>query len=329
MHTIIDWLAFRTKTDHGEAFLTLQAGLGALGGQLTRERRVMAVKPPLGAPMGTPDRIVDLPWQGYATAWDLRLGEFPFGLLATGGAQMNGWTYVSLPGQACACVMDWPSLERTLLGLASLEFKRVDIALDVFGGVGYDDAAAAWERGDFNFKGRRPSRDVRGVPETGRTFYVGSRKTSTVFFRNYEKGLHERTIRGTETVNGYPVADWFRLEAELKPVAGLLPLDTIARRDEYFAGLCPWYATVLAGVHGAPFARGSRPRAGDAELHRTLAQIRRQYGPALFTAAAAFGNDTVAVWALIVGDHHSSQLARAGCCGPASVVHEALQGVLA
>jgi phage replication initiation protein len=110
--------------------------------------------------------------------------SFVFGstsaLFAFGG--QRGTALISLPGEACSIIRDWPALLSFLSSLPSSRITRWDGAVDDFTGFhSVDYAVACYWRGDFNAGGgKAPSCNQNGnwiQPDgSGRTFYVGKRK---------------------------------------------------------------------------------------------------------------------------------------------------------
>ena len=108
----------------------------------------------------------------------------------------------------------------------------------------------------------------------------------------------------------FALADWVRLELELRSAKRPLPLDVIAQRDQYFAGAYPYLQQVLPDVEPEILVRPERII--EADLLRYLEQIRRQWGTTLFTALTVYQGDVFDVWKRICGREHNERLVRAG-----------------
>ena len=107
------------------------------------------------------------------------------------------------------------------------------------------------------------------------------------------------------------MADWYRVELEVKAKDGPLPADIIDRRDQYLAGSYPYLQQLLADVEPEILVK-TRERVPQLCLADALAHIQTQYGRTLFTALIAHHGDISAVWSKIVGRQHNPDMLRAG-----------------
>ena len=97
----------------------------------------------------------------------------------------------------------------------------------------------------------------------------------------------------------------------MKAVTADIPWEVVERRDQYFAGAYPFCSDVLPNVETDILKR--RPeREAQTSLATSLANLKIQFGPTLFTAMMAYGGDITAVWDKIIGDHHNQALIEAG-----------------
>lgn len=277
-------------------------------------------------------------YMGYEESADIYLGDMEAGLMAWGGANQKGWTYTSLTGQGCAWVDDWDRAQEAAEGCKGYEARRVDVALDVFdGSSSFDLTLEAYRAGGFNLAGRPPKCEPMKPerPQDSAIIRIGSR-TSDKFLRGYEKGKQQIGPAITAAMQRDPesfdwrdwvgmtmprvsggrladcqVWDWWRLELELKPQTGPLPEDVIDRRDQYFSGAYPYLGQVLQDVDPQALVM-RRDRGPAVELAIVLENIRRSYGPSLFTALTVAQGDIGAVWERIVGTKHNERLVKAG-----------------
>lgn len=295
--TKIDWLGFRTQGEIPATLEALRGAFGAAGPAMKAKHRSRG-------------------WMGYEQAADVCLGDMHVGLMAYGGESQKGWVSVNISGRGCEWVTDWEEAEHSLMSLPSFESRRVDIALDTYKReVTHDSVLAAYRSGMFTTAGRPPK--MRQIlpedPQDGRTIYIGQRDQAK-FLRAYEKGYElVKDTRGDmeiSSIDGVPIGDIFRLELELKPKNGPLPLDVIERRDEYFSGAYPYLQQVVQ-VEPEIF-RQSREKGPQMDMAAALSQIRYQYGSTLFTALAAHDGDIGAVWDKIVGFKHNESLLEKG-----------------
>lgn len=89
---------------------------------------------------------------------------FPGGLIAWGGESQRGKIMVSLTGEGCARIEDWPTVAAWLEGHAAA-LKRVDLAYDDFAGETLSmEKVVEWYRADgFNAGGRKPEHSTSVV----------------------------------------------------------------------------------------------------------------------------------------------------------------------
>lgn len=295
--TTIDWLGARTQDRHDTCLEALRPVFGDAGVLLR------AIEKKRGK-------------QGFESSYALSLGDFVVGDMSYGGEAMRGWTWIEITGKGCQWVTDWGRCEDQLAQLANFEYKRVDIALDTFKReVTHDTVVQAHADGHFTTGGKPPSirQILPGDPVDGRTAYVGKRDQPK-FLRAYEKGYE--TVKDFprpltfDTIHGVLLADWYRLELELKAKTQPLPEDLIENRDQYFAGAYPYLQSVLDVE--PQVLKLSRDKSPQRALASMLEIMRAQYGNTLFTALSAYGGDIGAVWEKIVGDKHNHRLLEEG-----------------
>jgi len=182
------------------------------------------------------------------------------------------------------------SLLASLLGACDARLTRIDIAADDFAGqYPVEWAIRQYGEGNFDKRGQRPKArliDDMGN-KTGKTFYVGSRKSENQL-RVYEKGREQ----------GDTESPWVRYEGEFHHSNRReLPLEMLTDPAPYLVGAYP----VLDFVSGI----GERLRIAAAEVlancKRAVAAFRRQYGPMLNALLHAAGGDEATLSRLIVG----------------------------
>lgn len=292
--TTPDWLRFRTKADPGQVLDALAPMFGDNGQHLH---------------LGEHARGRD----GFKTSMPVLMADVPVARLDWGGDSQRGWMRVDMPGKGCSWVEDWTALN-AVEDLPDAQLRRADLALTTWKGeTTHDQVIAAHDAGRFTCRGRPPNMRMitNSDPTKGRTIYVGER-TADKFLRCYEKGYElAAKCPGLTHVDGYPIADIYRVELELKAATNDLPWDVVHRRDQYFAGAYPFCADILPGVEADILQR--RPeKAAQRDLAAALANVRIQYGATLFTALHAYHGDIGAVWEQVCGTKHCEQLKEAG-----------------
>lgn len=296
-YTNIDWLGFRTQDEPVACIEALRGVFGSAG-------------PALRA---TPKKHGK---DGYERSDTLSLGDLVIGHMSFGGESQRGWVWVEISGKGCSWVGDWDAAEDNVTQLRDFQYKRVDIALDTYKReVTHETVHAAHGLGMFTTGGKPPSMKsiVPADPYEGRTIYVGKRDQPK-YLRAYEKGYEAvkdfpRHL-DIQTLDGILIADWYRLELELKMKNKPLPDDLIENRDQFFAGAYPYLQSVLDVE--PQVLRLSRDKHAQRKLASMLEVMKNQYGNTLFTALVAYQGDIGAVWEKIVGNRHNQKLLEEG-----------------
>jgi phage replication initiation protein len=247
-----------------------------------------------------------------------------------GGGSQKGRSYVDISGLGCQVIQDWKIAQRAVAALPGVRAKRIDIAADFYHGeVSYEDALEAFHAGKFNRAGPgRPPKMRQILPGSdfeGRTLYVGTRGND-VFLRAYEKGKKEfgelpardkkggsfyiPSSGGGDPIRVHGLSKWVRLELELRAAKRPMDLEVVAQRDQYFAGAYPYLQELLPDVKPEILVRPEH--VAEADLLKSLENIRVQYGSTLFTAATCYYGDIHRIWKRIVGDRHNDRLVEAG-----------------
>jgi phage replication initiation protein len=205
---------------------------------------------------------------GYAQGYRFNRG----GVLFAFGGQANT-ALLSIPGDGCALVPDWPRLVSLLQSAFQGRITRWDGAADDFEGThSVDEAVGLYLSGAFGAGGRKPSCDQKGnwiAPDgSGRTFYVGKRQNGKLL-RVYEKGKQL----------GAADSPWTRWEVELHNVDRVIPWDVIANPGQYIAGAYP----ALSWVSGLASRIPTLQRVDKISYQRIVHYARLSYGPLVDT----------------------------------------------
>jgi DNA relaxase NicK len=232
---------------------------------------------------------------GYPDSYSITCDGVPYGVLCTGAK--HGRHLFSMTGEACSRLNDldiqYAHAALTMDGM-DVRLSRVDICLDVFGGVTWDHARRHYDLGHFMRPKamRNPELKEIGVScdgkNKGRTMQVGKR-SGHVVGRIYEKGLevyaklpeHLRLLsEEREDAHHEPVIyadDWLRLEVEYKRDGDReLTFDMLLDRDGYFAGSFPYFADVL-GVSDGIRPKGVKKQV-NVDLLAMIENAKRSYG---------------------------------------------------
>jgi len=300
MKTTIDWLAFRTRSNPFEVIQGISPMFGTASDLVTFQ----------GGMKGK---------DGWLYAGQILMaGDISLGRIDYGGDSQRGWCRVNLSGEGCEWVQDWKAAVSLPKCLLDAQIKRLDIALTTHDGEVTDQSILdAYAAGMFTSGGRPP--EMRSItssdPRAGKTRYIGSRK-SHKFLRCYEKGFElikdVPFLKANAThIGDHKVEDIYRVELELKDVDKLIPWETIAARDEVFAGAYPFCADLLPGVpHWRMLTLPDlKPKAA---LETALDHCRRAYGPTLRAALMAFDGDGSKLLERVLAETPSQSLVEAG-----------------
>lgn len=213
------------------------------------------------------------------------------GLIAWGGKHQRGTVYVSLNGQGCARITDWPKL-RAWLECHGAKLTRLDLAHDDFEGrtVTIEQAKAWYDAGGFNSGGRQPATSQAGDwwgGVKGRTVYIGERANGKLT-RIYEKGKQQ----------GDPASPWVRIELELHNKSRVIPLDALTRPAAYLAGGYPCLRYLSAEQCKVKTIRTAAKTA----YKKAVEVARNQYGKLVNVMMRVHGGDTAAVVGALVRD---------------------------
>lgn len=321
----IDWLAFTSAADLDQLELVLQVVWPSL--VFSRNSHGMP---------------------GYPESHSALVDGVQFGMIGFGAK--HGRNFVSLTGTACKTLTDeLVDVFHEALSLPEIDatLSRLDLCFDLFKGERtFDHAVWAYSNGEFKRSTGGAISPEKKIVTTekdgqnlGRTLYVGKRG-GHVMARIYEKGLEvfarlpedQRLMsEAREAVNGAPEAhtfvadDWLRLEVEYRRQGKdvPLPLDMMLRRDEFFAGAYPYFASAL-GV-----ADGVRPSALKSEFQVDvdvmMAHMKRSYGSFVHSLKSLGFTDENVV-ECITSDRHNNKLVKSGLLG---VMRQAVDQVLA
>jgi phage replication initiation protein len=166
------------------------------------------------------------PLHFYPTSYSLGNSSALFGYGPQGAI-------LSLSGEACHLVPDWPAFVVFLRDKLGARISRWDGAVDDFTGThSVDMSLQMYLDGKFNAGGNEPTCDQRGnwiKPDgKGRTLYVGKRENGKMA-RIYEKGMQL----------GTPWHPWTRWEVELHNTSRIIPFDVLLEPGKYVAGAYP------------------------------------------------------------------------------------------
>jgi len=165
---------------------------------------------------------------GYERSFAFERGKV---LFAFGGNRHTA--FLSIPGDGCSLVPEWPELVALLRDGLSAQLTRLDCANDDLEGVHpVNEMVERYRAGEFNTGGRNPSCKQMGnwlfSDGTGRTFYVGERRNGKLY-RAYEKG---RQLGNT-------TSEWVRHEVQFSNRDRVIPWEAVLEPGRYLAGAYP------------------------------------------------------------------------------------------
>lgn len=228
---------------------------------------------------------------GHECAW--------VGFLAAGNGKSKGSQdqsiHVNIQGHACTFAQHgWREKMAHCIELHRGRITRVDLALDLFEGLGYDFGRVLtdYKSGLFNVRGKRPACSTAGDwgNDSGRSLYVGSR-TSGKVTNIYEKG---DALFGVKALS-----PWVRAELRYGDQLRVLPADILRNPDTYFSGASDWHESLLtsAGCSAASVSLKTTPALPEqtiaAEVHRNLTWLRDSAASTLRAALKFIDFDTL------------------------------------
>lgn len=163
----------------------------------------------------------------YGYTHSFQLGQSA-GIFAYGGNRGTG--FLSLSGECCHRIADWPRLVDFLSINLGAHITRWDGAYDDFQGIhSVDNALRMYKEGLFSTGGRKPLMDQAGnwdEPDgRGRTLYIGSSENGKMA-RIYEKGMQLKI----------PFHPWVRWEVQLGNRDRIIPWEAVLTPGNYLAG---------------------------------------------------------------------------------------------
>lgn len=187
--------------------------------------------------------------------------------LAYGG--QNATAFLSLRGEACACVPDWVAFRNVLENTFGAHITRWDGAIDDYAGIHtVDEALALFLDNKFGCQGRRPKMKQIGnwvEPDgSGRTIQNGKRASGKLI-RIYEKGMQL----------GEQFHPWVRWELELHSNDRIIPWDVLQHPDSYVVGA---YPKALAWVQSEMSRIVTIQRSSQIAYEQMVGHLHHQYG---------------------------------------------------
>ncbi len=206
------------------------------------------------------------------------------GLMAWGGKNQGGTVYVSLTGQGCSRIKDWPAFHEWCV-LHRIRITRIDLAHDDFEGktITIEKIKEWYDADGFNAGGRKPQARLNGDwwgGEKGRTVYIGDRGNGKLG-RCYEKGKQQ----------GDPESPWVRFEAEYHNKDRFLPLEMVARPAAYLAGAYPCLKFLSVDQCRVKTTK----KASKIAYRKAVGVARTQYGKLINLMLQVHGGDCFAV----------------------------------
>jgi phage replication initiation protein len=213
---------------------------------------------------------------GYDQSFAFERGKV---LFALGGNRNTA--FLSIPGDGCSLVPDWPELVRVLRDGLSARVTRLDCANDSLEGLHpVDEMVERYRGGEFNAGGRNPSCKQMGnwlfSDGTGRTFYVGERRNGKLY-RAYEKGK----------MLGDTASPWVRHEVQFGNRDRVIPWEAVLEPGRYLAGAYPALGWVAEDTSRIATLR----RTDSISYKRLVHHASVSYGPLLNVMRDREGSD--------------------------------------
>jgi phage replication initiation protein len=184
----------------------------------------------------------------------------------------NETALLSLSGEACSVVRDWPALIQWGRDNLKGKITRWDGAIDDYEGHhGIDEALAGYLRGDFGTGGRRPSMKQMGnwaAPDgSGRSIAIGKREHGKRL-QVYEKGMQL----------GAKFHPWVRWEVSLGSTGRVIPWEVLLQPGSHAVGAFP---RALSWAQFEASRIATIQKQAQLGYESLIDHASRQYGPLL------------------------------------------------
>lgn len=213
----------------------------------------------------------------YEETYSLGIEEFVYGTLHVGGIRQRGTVTIEMTGTGCLAAKEgWEErLYQFLMRCIRPKITRIDIAHDFLdGSYSPDQAVVDFDNGLFSRTNRTPKSECYGTDwrshdNTGKTFYVGSRKSSK-YVRVYEKG---KQLGDKQSV-------WTRFEIEFKARDCVIPIEVLLSPSEYLAGAYPVCQKIFADIEKVSLIE-IRKKKFDLTESKMIEWLKKQIGTSL------------------------------------------------
>lgn len=194
------------------------------------------------------------------------------GSVSGGGESQAGTFCFTLKGAGCTFgSAGWEQRLFDFFEPLAAKVTRIDLTRDFFNGEhGYKEAVEAFRNGEFNYRGREPSKTSIGDVIDGHscTFQVGKRESGKVF-RGYDKG-HQFKLMDDP---------WWRAEVELRSNNRVIPLQTLIRPASFFAGAYGFCDRLLEEAKAQRISTGQK--VAECSVERVVRWYERVVAPTL------------------------------------------------
>lgn len=194
------------------------------------------------------------------------------GSVSGGGESQAGTFCFTLKGAGCTFGTNgWEQRLFDFFDPLNAKVTRIDLTRDFFEGeYGYKEAVEAFKNGEFNYRGREPSKTSIGDVIDGHscTFQVGKRESGKVF-RGYDKGHQYKLMDDA----------WWRAEVELRSNNRVIPLEALVRPASFFAGAYSFCDRILEESEAQRISTGKK--IGEVSVERVVRWVERVVAPAL------------------------------------------------
>jgi len=185
--------------------------------------------------------------------------------------RQNQTIHVNIQGHACTFArIGWREKMADLIDLHEAKITRVDLALDMFNGLGYDMQRlwTDYAEGVFKVRGKNPACRVDGdwFNGLGRSLYVGCRKSGK------ETNIYEK---GDQLFGPLAANPWVRAELRYGNQLRVLPSSLLRNPDSFFAGASDWHAALLHRIGTELVTPVPLKQEKELETQSVLAEVHR------------------------------------------------------
>lgn len=202
-----------------------------------------------------------------------------YGFVCWGGQNQNETIMFHFTGEGISCAReDWEKLLFLFFKKCGhwAKITRIDISHDFLNGeYNIEQAVSDWKSDKFTTRNLKPYAEVQGTDwlsdtKKGRTFYVGSKKSSRILYF-YEKGKQL----------GDEQSQWLRLELRQRNKDYIIPFDVLLYCGDYLCSAYPYLSEILNYDFCQQYRFERIKKANGVAMNHVIKHAKMQVSPAI------------------------------------------------